>query len=69
MKSHLNERTDFEQLLCMIDPKLLIRVLEKGVELEKLELQANPGDNRCQEAIRYSRALLSFLYCRSLGLK
>lgn len=55
------------QVLTMVPPQALIPIIEKGLEIEKLEFQANPDEHK-NECIRYSRAVLSFLYARKLGL-
>lgn len=55
------------QVLSLIPPNALISTIEKGLEIQKLEFQANPNE-QTKECIRYSRAVLSFLYARKLGL-
>lgn len=61
-KNHLFE------ILKMVPSDHVIPVLEKGLEIEKLELTANPQDERRAERVRYSSAVLAFLYSRKLGL-
>lgn len=62
-----SDENNILQVLTMVPPQALIPVIEKGLEIQKLEFQANP-DERANECIRYSRAVLSFLYARKLGL-
>lgn len=61
------ENTNFLQLLANIPPTKLIPVLEKGLELEKLELIINPESEEVKEIIHYSTAVLTFLRLRRLG--
>lgn len=59
---------DLIELLNIVDTAAIIATMQKGVEVQKLELAANPNDKDLSRALRHSRALLSFLYSRQLGL-
>ena len=67
--SLMQQPSELLQFITTIDPSAIIPALEKGIEIEKLELAARPGDKQIQEIIISSRALLSLLYCIKLGLK
>lgn len=56
------------EVLNLLDPETIIPTLEKGIEIEKLELIVNPDDERTKASIRNSRVLLSFFYIRKLGI-
>lgn len=59
--------SEFFELLTLVKPEALIRVLEKGISIEKLELIVDPDSKEGQEAIRYSSAVLTFLRLSRLG--
>lgn len=59
---------ELTQLIDDLDPCTLIPALEKGIEIEKMELAVNPGNENIKLSIRNARVLLSFLYCRKFGL-
>jgi hypothetical protein len=62
-----SEENNIFHVLTLVPPHALIPVIEKGLEIQKLEFHANPNE-QANECIRYSRAVLSFLYARKLGL-
>jgi hypothetical protein len=63
-----NEPFNLYEFLTLVDPATVIPVIEKGIEIEKLQLIANPDCEHTKRSLRSSRALLSFLYSRRLGL-
>ena len=63
-----SDNGQFLELLTEIDPQKLIPVIEKGLEIHKLDLVLDPDSEEIQDSIRYSRAVLTFLYGRRLGL-
>jgi hypothetical protein len=62
------QKENIIEVLELLPPEHIIRALEKGVEIEKLNLLANPDDDEAQQIVRSSRVLLAFLYTRKLGL-
>jgi hypothetical protein len=60
--------SDIMDTLLLIDPSDLIPVLEKGIELEKLDLSLDSESIMTQRRIRTSRVLLALLYARKLGV-
>jgi hypothetical protein len=60
--------SDIMDTLLLIDPADLIPVLEKGIELEKIDLALDSESIMTQRRIRTSRVLLALLYARKLGV-
>jgi hypothetical protein len=50
------------EALALIEPTALIPTLEKGIEIAKLELAANPNSDDLKISIKNSRIFLSLLY-------
>lgn len=59
---------DLIEVLTLIHPDTLIPVIEKGLEIERLELLTQPESEELKESIHYSTIVLTFLRCRRLGL-
>jgi hypothetical protein len=57
-----SSHNDLIEVLKLIEPTTVIPTLEKGIEIEKLELAANPNCEVIKTSIKNSRILLSFLY-------
>ena len=55
----------FFELLSLVKPEPLIRIIEHGLEVEKL---LNADSEELNDAIHYSNALLTFLRLHRLGL-
>lgn len=67
MPNGTHNHDSLPELLAAIDPKTLIPVVEKGLEIVQLEsLVADESETK--QCIRSSRILLSFLRTRGLGL-
>lgn len=62
------EDTDLVEIINLIDPVTIIPIIEKGIEIERLQLIADPKNQFSKDGIRNTRVLLSFLYTRKLGL-
>lgn len=63
-----NEHANLLDIIGVLDPVAVIPALEKGIELQKLDLIINPDCELTKRSIRQSRAFLSLLYGRRLGL-
>lgn len=55
------------EVLSALDPETLIPVIERGLEITRLESVLNNNDVIAKQ-IRSSRVLLNFLRARELGL-
>lgn len=63
----MENQDQFHELLTLIDPDRLIPVIEKGLEIEKLELSIDPDSKEKKDTIHYSTVLLLFLQLHRLG--
>lgn len=57
----------FFNLLTLMPPEKLLPVIEKGLEIHKLELIINPDSEEIKDCIHYSSTVLAFLRLRRLG--
>lgn len=55
------------EALSLIDPAIVIPVIERGLEIEKLELIVNKSETT-QRRINETQLLLSFLHLQRLGI-
>lgn len=55
-------------IMDLVDPADIIPVIERGVELEKLELSLEPDSLERKRRIRSSRVVLALLYSSKLGI-
>lgn len=62
-----SENAAFFELLTLTPPDVLLPVLEKGLEIQKLELLINPDSQDIQRSINYSSAILAFLRLNRIG--
>lgn len=62
-----SSRDNLIEVLNLIEAPAVIPTLEKGIEIEKLELAANPNCEAIKKSIKNSRILLSLLYHCDLG--
>lgn len=66
-RSHNITFHEFSQILSIVNPNNIIPSLEQSIELEKLKLTVNQGDEEARNKIRDLTFILDFLRVRRFG--